>query len=335
LSQRCCSATTAARVDPDGKLSLVSIAVTIDNFARAETDRMFAGLQRDAGGVNQLSHNRVPAAVDHQTVIRMNRDTLYSIAVVDLTAGATVTVPEHGDRYVSVMIVNEDHYINEVLHDAGSHDLTMDRHDTPYVAVAARVLVDPNDPDDVERVAGLQDQFRLAAGSAQPFVMPDYDEASFDRTRTALLTLAGGLSATDRMFGAKADVDPVRHLLGTAAGWGGLPSTEATYVGVSPGLPVGRYELRVPADVPVDAFWSISVYNADGYFEPNPSGVYSINSITGVRDADGSITVRFGDHGPARPNQIPIPDGWNYLVRLYRPRREILDGTWSFPTLDT
>jgi hypothetical protein len=323
------------RVDPDGKLSLVSIAVTIDNLARAETDRMFAGLQRDAGGVNQLSHNRVPAAVDHQTVIRMNRDTLYSIAVVDLTAGATVTVPEHGDRYVSVMIVNEDHYINEVLHDAGSHDLTMDRHDTPYVAVAARVLVDPNDPDDVERVAGLQDQFRLAAGSAQPFVMPDYDEASFDRTRTALLTLAGGLSATDRMFGAKADVDPVRHLLGTAAGWGGLPSTEATYVGVSPGLPVGRYELRVPADVPVDAFWSISVYNADGYFEPNPSGVYSINSITGVRDADGSITVRFGDHGPARPNQIPIPDGWNYLVRLYRPRREILDGTWSFPTLDT
>ena len=309
--------------------------MNVDNFSRAETDRMFAGLQRDAGGVNKLSHNRVPASVDHQTVIRMNRDTLYSFAVVDLTAGATVTVPEHGDRYVSVMIVNEDHYVNEVIHDAGSYDLTMDRHDTPYVAVAARVLVDPNDPDDVERVAAVQDRFGLTAGSAQPFAMPDYDQASFDHTRTALLTLAGGLSATDRMFGTEADVDPARHLLGTAAGWGGLPTTEATYIGTNPGLPVGQYELRVPDDVPVDAFWSISVYNADGYFEPNPVGVYSVNSITGARDPDGSITVRFGDHGTDSPNQIPLTEGWNYLVRLYRPRPEILDGTWSFPRLDT
>ena len=75
------------------------------------------------------------------------------------------------------------------------------------------------------------------------------------------------------------------------------------------------------------AFWSVSVYNADGYFEPNPAGVYSVNSVTGVRDDDGSITVRFGDHGPGTPNAIPITDGWNYLVRLYRPRPDVsIDG---------
>ena len=100
---------------------------------------------------------------------------------------------------------------------------------------------------------------------------------------------------------------------------------------MNPGLPVGHYELRVGDDVPVDGFWSVSVYNAEGYFEPNPRGVYSINSITGVRDADGSITVRFGDHGDDAPNCIPITEGWNYLVRLYRPRPEVLDGTWTFP----
>jgi hypothetical protein len=310
-----------------------SIPVNADNFVRAETDRMLAGLQRDAGGVNVLSHNRTPASVDHQTVIRMNRDTLYSFAVVDITAGATITVPDHGDRYVSVMIVNQDHYINQIVHDAGEHHLAIDRHDSPYVAVAGRILVDPNDPDDVEQVTAIQNGFGLVANSAQPFVMPDYDQSSFDATRKALLTLAGGLTAFDRAFGAKADVDPVRHLLGTAAGWGGLPTGEATYIGVDPGLPVGRYELRV-GDVPVDAFWSISVYNADGYFEPNASGVYSVNSITAARDSDGSITVRFGDHGAHTPNSIPITDGWNYLVRLYLPRPEILDGSWSFPTID-
>src|SRR5690242_2848268 len=90
------------------------IVVNVDNFARAETDRMFAGLQRDAGGVNAFRHNRTPAPVDQQTVIRMNRDTLYSFAVVDLTGGATLTVPDASERYLSVMVVNEDHYVNRV-----------------------------------------------------------------------------------------------------------------------------------------------------------------------------------------------------------------------------
>ena len=130
----------------------MSLKVNADNFARAETHRMFAGLQRDAGGVNRFSHNREPASVDKQTVIRMNRDTLYSFAIVDISAGATLTVPDAGDRYLSVMVVNEDHYINEIFHDAGDHELTIDRLDSPYVVVAARILVDPNDPADLAAV---------------------------------------------------------------------------------------------------------------------------------------------------------------------------------------
>ena len=85
----------------------------------------------------------------------------------------------------------------------------------------------------------------------------------------------------------------VHHLVGTAAGWGGLPDAEATYVGVAPGLPVGEYELTVGPDVPVNGFWSISVYNADGFFEPNERGAYSVNNITARHNDDGGITVRF------------------------------------------
>ena len=306
--------------------------VNVDNFVRAETDRMFTDLQGDAGGVNVFSHNREPASVARQTVIRLNRDTLYSFAVVDIAEGATVTIPDHGERYVSVMTVNQDHHVNAILHDAGQHRLTVEQLDTRYVAVAARILVDPTDAADVRAVCALQDQFELTADSAEPYVSTGYDPASLDATREPLLALASGLAEFDRMFGRKDQVDPVRHLLGTAAGWGGLPTEEATYIGVAPGLPVGRYELTV-RDVPVDGFWSISVYNAAGYFEPNDAGVYSVNSVTGVRNDDGSINVRFGDHGDL-PNSIPLPDGWNYLIRLYRPRREILDGSWLFPTLD-
>ena len=132
-------------------------------------------------------------------------------------------------------------------------------------------------------------------------------------------------------FGRKEDVDPVKHLLGSAAGWGGLPEDEAMYVNVDPRLPVGEYPLTV-RDVPVDGFWSISMYNAEGYFEPNDLAAYSLNDLTAERDPDGSITVWFGG-GPDRPNRLPVTEGWNYLVRMYRPRPEARDGSWTCPTL--
>ncbi|MFE6996676.1 DUF1214 domain-containing protein [Microbacterium sp. NPDC057659] len=310
----------------------MSVHVNVDNFALAETHRMMHDLQRDAGGVNRFLHNRRPADIDKQTVIRLNRDTLYSFAVVDISAGATLTIPEHGDRYLSAMIVNEHHYINEIFHDAGEYELTVQQFDTPYVVVAVRTLVDPADAADLAAVASMQDQIGLSSASAVPFESPDYDATSLDETRNALLALARNLAAFDRTFGTRDEVDPVRHLIGTAAGWGGLPSSEATYIGVDPRLPVGQYELTV-GEVPVDGFWSLSVYNAGGFFEKNDRDAYTINNITGVRNDDGTITVRFGDYPEGTPNALPITEGWNYLVRLYRPRPEIADGSWSFPTL--
>jgi len=306
--------------------------VNVDNFVRAETERMFASFVAEAGGVNVLTHYRAPTPVDHQPVIRMNRDTLYSAAVVDISEGATITIPEAGERYVSVMVVNQDHYVNRVFHDPGAYTLTVEEFDTPWVAVAARVLVDPSDAADVAAVNALQDRLELEARSAGPFEQPVYDQASLDETRRALLALARGVAGFDHAFGARGDVDPVRHLLGTAAGWGGLPDSEARYLSVEPHLPVGEYRLTV-RDVPVDGFWSISVYNADGYFEPNDRGAYSVNNVTATPNPDGSVTVCFGGGGD-RPNQLPITDGWNYTIRLYRPRAEILDGSWSFPAID-
>jgi hypothetical protein len=197
------------------------------------------------------------------------------------------------------------------------------------VGVAIRMLVDPADPDDVAAVNALQDAVTLTAASASPFRAPDYDVASLDRTRSALLELAKGYPGFDGAFGAREDVDPVRHLLGAAAGWGGLPSDEATYLDVDPGLPVGEYRLTV-RDVPVDGFWSVSVYDGDGYFDDDGRRV-SLNNLTAQRDPDGAVTVHLGGCEDGRPNRLGVSEGWNYLVRLYRPRREALDGTWTFP----
>lgn len=121
-------------------------------------------------------------------------------------------------------------------------------------------------------------------------------------------------------------------MIGTAAGWGGNPDKDATYIGGATAKNDGNtvYRLKV-GDVPVDAFWSVSVYNAAGYFEKNPYNAYSLNNITAKKDADGTITIQFGGCDGKIPNCLPIMKDWNYTVRLYRPRPEILNGKWTFP----
>ena len=157
--------------------------VNVDNFARAETDRLFTALSRAAGPDTEWTHYRAPTPLDNQTIIRMNRDTLCSYAIVNISDGATITIPDAGDRYVSVMVVNQDHYINSIIHAPGTHRLTMDDHETPFVMVAARILVAVNDPEDVAAVNALQDRFAVTSESSAPFVPSDYDQSSTGTVR--------------------------------------------------------------------------------------------------------------------------------------------------------
>ena len=89
--------------------------VTVDNFIRAESDLYFGGILKDSGAIGKFIHRREPAPIDNQTVIRLNRDTLYSSAVFDLDAGpVTITLPDAGKRFMSMQVINEDHYVPAV-----------------------------------------------------------------------------------------------------------------------------------------------------------------------------------------------------------------------------
>jgi hypothetical protein len=312
----------------------VSVRVTVDNFKRAESHHYFTTFVGKAG-VGVFEHRREPVAIDKQDVIRMNRDTLYSSAVFDLDAApVTVSLPDPGTRFMAMQVINEDHYTLTVVYQPGAHTLTRDQVGTRYVLLLVRTFVDPNDPADLAKVHALQDAITVSQASRGAFEPPDWDNGSLERMRAALnaVTAANGGIDSSRMFGSKEHVDPIQHLLGTAAGWGGNPVTDAFYTGATPDRNDGQtvYQLTVK-DVPVDGFWSISVYNKDGFFEKNDRGVYSLNNVTASRDAGGSVTVRFGGCEGAAGNCIPITPGWNYVVRLYRPRKPVLDGSWKFP----
>jgi hypothetical protein len=309
-----------------------AVTVNVDNFVRAETAAQFDRALKMTGGINKWMHFRQPAPLDQQAVIRMNRDTLYSAAIVDISKGASFTMPDSSGRYMSVMVVNEDHYINRVIHEPGVHKLTVEEYGTPYVSLSVRTLVNSSDPADIIKANALQDQLKIEAASAIPYSHPSYDQESYQAIYKQLIELGRGIPDASKTFGKKQDVDPVRHLLATAWGWGGLPEYEAFYLNVEPNLPVAAYRITVK-DVPVDAFWSVSVYNKDGYFEKNEYDAYSVNNVSGKPDADGSFTIHFGGDASS-VNFLPISEGWNYTVRMYQPRKQILDGSWTFPAVE-
>jgi hypothetical protein len=310
-----------------------STPVTIDNFARAESDNYISNLVRDTDGIGKLGHHREPAPIDHQAIIRLNRDTLYSFGVFDLDAGpVTVTMPDAGKRFMSMQVISEDHYVPAVYYGPGSHVLTRQSVGTRYVVVGFRTLVDPNDPKDLAEVHRLQNAIKVSQDAPGKLELPSWDQASLKEVREALLVLAKHTGGFSHAFGTKETVDPVRHLIGTAAGWGGNPDSDAIYLGAEVPMNDGAsvYKLTVH-DVPVDAFWSVSVYNAAGYFEKNLYEAYTLNNITAAKDPDGAVTIQFGGCDGKIPNCLPKMRGWNYTVRLYRPRAEILNGKWKFP----
>jgi len=308
------------------------VPVTADNFIRAETDLYFGNVVKREG-FGKFEHNRVPTPIDQQTVIRMNRDTLYSAAVFDLDAGpVTITMPDAGKRFMSAQVINEDEYSPMVVYRPGNFELIKDVIGTRYVLVAVRTLVDAADPEDVKKVHALQDAIKVRQKNPGKFEVPNWDPASQHKVRDALMSLADTLPDSKGMFGTEKQVDPVRRLIGAASAWGGNPEKDATYLLVTPpGNDSTSPRKLTVRNVPVDGFWSISVYNDKGYFESNPYNAYSVNNITAQKNPDGSVTVQFGGCDGKIPNCLMITKGWNYTVRLYRPRAEILNGKWKFP----
>ena len=308
--------------------------VTVENFVRAESDHMIRANMKAFGvEIGKLTHVREPITPDNQPVIRMNQDTLYSGTVLDLSKPVKITLPKVGGRYMSMHVVNQDHYMF-VESKPGTYTLNEDSVGTRFAMVSVRTFCDAADPDDLAKAHAAQDKIEISGGGEGPFEAPNWDTEQLAIARKALNDLAVLGFDASYAFGRKEDVRSVDYLVGAAAGWGGLPRTAAMYILDSVDASDGETPHAVTVtDVPVDAFWSITVYNADGYLEANDLGVNSYNDFSAEPNEDGSFTLHFGGCGDGRINCIPISPGWNYAIRMYEPREEILDGSWTFPRL--
>ncbi|SFT80735.1 DUF1214 domain-containing protein [Sedimentitalea nanhaiensis] len=308
--------------------------VTLDNVVRAESDHMFRATLAGYGvGLGEIVHERnTVSAEGPQPIIRANQDTLYSAIVLDLSEPVTITLPESDGRFQSMLVISQDHY-NFVEVKPDIYTLTQDEVGTRFAFILFRTFVDAGDPDDLAKAHATQDGIAISGGGDGPFETPDWDQESLAEARKAVSDLASAVGFdVARAFGRKDEVDPVDHLVGALAGWAGQPATTASAILDAVGANDGETPHVVTVkDVPVDAFWSITVYDADGYLAPNDLGRNSYNNTSAMPNQDGSFTIHFGGCVDGRVNCIPVTPGWNYTVRLYQPREEILNGSWTFP----
>jgi hypothetical protein len=306
--------------------------VTVETFVRAETDHMIRSQMEMYGiGFGKFAHVRDPISPDNQAVIRMKQDTLYSGLMLDLSEPAEVTLPDVGGRYQSMLVINQDHYLFSEAQ-PGTYQLTEEMVGTRFAFVAFRTFADVSNPDDIKAAHAAQDAIAVSGGASGPFEAPDWDLQSLGVARQALSDIAVLGFDASYAFGTKEQTRPIDHLIGAAAGWGGLPRTAASYIVDAVVANDGTIPHTVTVkDVPVDAFWSVTIYNDEGYLEPNDLDVNSYNNVSAAPNDDGSFTLNFGGCEDGRMNCIPISPGWNYSIRLYEPRAEILDGSWTFP----
>ena len=305
------------------------VKVTPETFIRAETDARFAGIIKRAGGVNRPSYFRVPTPLDAQIVMRMNRDTIYTMYCVDTSKGATITVPElPKDRLVSIFPIDNDHYSPGLISTtAGTHKIPGD---TKYMVIGVRLqLFNPKDPAELAMLQKLQDQFVIQANSADPMPAFKWDlpslkalEAQYEKEFVSYTSSAG-------MMGLRGKVDEKVRSVGAATMWGLNTDKDALYLNYNGGhdYNVGyKATYKVPEN---KAFWSITVYGKDGFMKTENC---ILNSSTVKLNPDGkTFTAYFGSKEQCGdvPNRLDAPEGWNFLMRVYNPGPSVLDGSYK------
>ncbi|WNC73856.1 DUF1254 domain-containing protein [Thalassotalea psychrophila] len=303
------------------------LRVTRDNFVQAETSKYYAVTLMKAGGVNKFKHYLVPPETESQPIVRMNRDTLYSTAVLDASKGGTITIPEVGDRYVSVHFVDENHISYDMFYGPGTYKVPTS---TNFMFVNVRFgLRDINDKNEIAEINKLQKSVVLKMGSANEYVPfnPDLKAlaAGTEVIKEELLLDVQKLQLADSayMFGTPDYTKPEYHLMGVAYGWGGASYKDNIYQ-YSRFIESEECHATTFPDPKNDGgFWSMTVYNSAGFMYNDKA---TINSNIAVANKDGTFTVHFGCDGKA--NNIPTKghDGsWNVLVRHYTPSARVKD----------
>ncbi|MCZ4409066.1 DUF1214 domain-containing protein [Cryomorphaceae bacterium 1068] len=312
------------------------IIVTPEMYPTFETSRQILKSQ-DLVGVNKFNHKPQLTPTDQQPVVRMNRDTYYSMAVVDVSEGATITMPEIPEgKYMSIQPVTQDHRIQAMQYGPGTYDLTT--HFGTHLYVVVRLDATFTEAEAKE----IHDKMSIDAKSANTFTAMPVNEESFTEVEDALkakmpsVIRRDGVDALKGMFTDPRDdsnqlFTEEKYELGAALGWGGAQMVDNIYELSGNYSTDSCYQMTFEDPMNL-AFWSITVYNKKGFMF-NDLANYSSNTATA--NEDGTYTVSFGC-GMDAPNNMEIdnPSGvFNIAVRHYQPSKRVLEDDYRLVPL--
>lgn len=313
------------------------IIVTKALYPRAETARQMLDTQ-SLVGVNRFGHISQLAPTNLQPVVRMNRDAYYSKAVVDVSQGATVTMPTVPEgTYMSMQPLTEDHRPQPMSYGPGTFELATHTGDHMVVIIRLDSNFSP------EQAKLYQQQMSINAVSNQRFSAQPVEPESFTRVENQLkadvmsiIKKEGPIALSTTLFSSPTDESrgtykPEKNQVAAAVGWGGALAKDNIYE-TSPNFPAtGCYQLTFD-DPKNKHFWSITVYNKAGFMF---NDIANANSYKAKPNEDGTYTVSMGC-GPEYPNFIPINNDsgvFSFTARHYGPSDRVLKQGYRFVPL--
>ncbi|NRB83503.1 MAG: DUF1254 domain-containing protein [Winogradskyella sp.] len=309
--------------------------LTEENFGLAESQMIFAKYVKDiaaitkTNGVGVFMHKKKAPDPKDKTVVRINFDTQYSVAILDLKEEATLTMPETNGRYQTAWFVTEEHYNPMAINNPGTYKINQENMGSRYVMLVIRTQVNMTDPEDLAKVSALQDQLKLTQNDRGSYVITNnWDRPEVLKMREKYQKIVREKNITSSMmFGKKGEVTLENHNVGVSTGWGGMTSKQAVYPNFQPKN--SNPATLTLKDVPVDAFWSITVYDQGGWINGEK---FNINSSFAKVNDNGEYIIHFGGDKSA-DNYLDTFEGWNFILRMYQPTEEYFDGSWKVPEL--
>lgn len=297
--------------------------ITPENYVVAETDWNFS-TQQAKGPINTWTHSD-PVTKDNQTIIRSNADVVYSLALVDVSKGATLSIPKRKSGALQLIhYMDENHLTHGVIYAGNSVTVTPDDlTGGNYIYILARTQIS----DDIKETKVAQRSMAIDAKSARPYQPKGFDADEVEAFRKKLIAEVysgkafgeGGLLDGSKAFGATlADVDPRHYYYAAAIGWGGLPPQHAQYTAYVKGQgSAAKCQTvtfpRPNLDYNGGGFFSLTTYNAESWIAEDN---FYIGHKRMKDNGDGTMTIDFNCD---TSHSVKVGAGWNGTFRLYKP----------------
>jgi hypothetical protein len=219
-------------------------------------------------------------------------------------------------------------YAAELLKVNGPHLI-----DQPALARMKRLGIEAGRNFDPSKVSpGIRRAFEAAPAAAQNAMIAEWPKVGRNANGWVMNTDSGVYGANYLKRGAVAMFEIGMNLPEDSI----YPDT-----GISPLDGHNKYIIHFAKGAlpPVNEFWSVTLYDLQGYPVPNPSDRYTLGDRSNLKlNADGSLDIYLQSENPGpdkESNWLPTPaQPFSLHARLYSPRKSAIDGTWAMPPVE-